>query len=63
MGFINPLTSKAEIRNKGIPQGGILSPILGNIVLHKLDLYLERFKTKFEKGTRRKDSSEYKKIA
>jgi len=42
----------------GTPQGGILSPLLCNIVLHQLDLYIQ----KFRKGDKRKDSSAYRKI-
>ena len=26
----------------GVPQGGIISPLLSNLVLHELDLYMEQ---------------------
>ena len=32
----------------GVPQGGILSPLLSNVVLHELDRYMETRRLKFE---------------
>lgn len=46
----------------GTPQGGILSPLFCNIVLHQFDLYMDKTIQKFRKGDKRKDSSEYKRI-
>jgi len=46
----------------GTPQGGIVSPILANIYLHKLDEYVEQMQKRLEKGTKRKYNLEYKRI-
>lgn len=46
----------------GSPQGGIISPLLANIYLHVLDKYAGDLKTSFNKGKRRKENPEYRKI-
>jgi len=45
----------------GTPQGGILSPLLCNIVLHQFDLFMDKTIKIFRKGNKRKDSPAYKK--
>jgi RNA-directed DNA polymerase len=43
----------------GTLQGSILSPILSNIVLHELDVFLNRLKLSFDKGSSRKVNPKY----
>lgn len=44
----------------GTPQGGIISPLLANIVLNELDMFIEdTLIPEYTKGTRRKGNPEY----
>lgn len=56
------LDNKLHKSDKGIPQGGILSPLLANIILDKFDKFLERYCEKFKKGEYRKRNPEYNKL-
>jgi group II intron reverse transcriptase/maturase len=48
----------------GVPQGGVVSPVLSNIYLHKLDEYVEReLIPQYTKGTRRRASLAYQGLA
>lgn len=40
----------------GTPQGGVISPVLANIFLHELDMFMENMMLQFNKGKRRKDN-------
>jgi group II intron reverse transcriptase/maturase len=47
----------------GCPQGGVVSPILSNIYLHKLDEFVEQeLIPQYTKGSRRRANPEYKRM-
>ena len=43
----------------GTPQGGVCSPLLSNIMLHELDMFLAKLKKIIDRGKERKMSREY----
>ena len=47
----------------GTPQGGIISPILANIYLDKLDKFMRNYINVFNKGKARVRNPEYKRVA
>lgn len=46
----------------GTPQGGIISPLLANIYLDKLDKYMMEYIGKFDKGKKRRRNPEHRKL-
>lgn len=47
----------------GTPQGGVLSPLLSNIVLHELDVYIEDvLKLHYSRGKKRHPNPEYQRV-
>jgi len=61
-GVLTADSNRVVKSDKGTSQGGILSPVLANIILHKLDLYLDKVKANFEFGHKRKVTSEYQRL-
>lgn len=47
-GYIDPLNGRVVKDEVGTPQGNVVSPLLANIVLHKLDEYIDLLKKQFE---------------
>lgn len=61
-GHIDPKTKQICKSNIGVPQGGILSPILCNIVMHQFDEYIDKLSASYEKGKKRRHNPVYHKI-
>lgn len=61
--YIDPVNKVEEFSNAGVPQGGVLSPILSNIYLHELDKFLQlKVKESKKSGPTSKNHPEYIKI-
>jgi RNA-directed DNA polymerase len=50
---------KFERTYSGTPQGGVISPLLANIYLHELDLFMEEMRARFDKGVKRRANPAY----
>ena len=59
-GYVEDWTFNATY--SGTPQGGVVSPILANIVLHELDEWLEARKATFDRGKRRAENRDYRRL-
>lgn len=55
-------TARLTVTELGVPQGGIVSPLLSNIYLHELDKFLIRLQSIVHKGKRRRQSKEYHRL-
>jgi group II intron reverse transcriptase/maturase len=61
-GYLEDWTWNATL--SGAPQGGVVSPVLSNIYLHKLDEFVETVLIpEYTRGKRRASNPEYKKVA
>jgi group II intron reverse transcriptase/maturase len=43
----------------GTPQGGVVSPLLANIYLHELDLFMAEMRARFDRGAKRRPFHRY----
>ena len=50
-GYVEDWTYQATY--SGVPQGSIVSPVLANVYLHELDLFMKGMKERFTKGKTR----------
>jgi group II intron reverse transcriptase/maturase len=65
-GYLEPDLNKTLVRSQyGTPPhvGGVLSPLLMNIVLNELDKFISNYEKKFRKGIKRRMNPVYKKLA
>lgn len=61
--YVDILTKEVQYSEIGTPQGGTLSPILANIYLHELDLFMEeRIQISKSSGRTYIENPKYKKI-
>lgn len=58
------LPEKGSMYNDlGVPQGGVLSPLLSNVYLHELDKFMKELHKEYNIGLQRPASMEYRRIA
>jgi len=60
-GYIDLLGGKV-VSSSGIPQGGVLSPLLANIVMDRFDKWIVGRKLTFDTGKRKRQNPEYSKM-
>lgn len=60
-GFVS-LGGVAQKTITGTPQGSVFSPLLCNIYLHKLDLFMEKLSKELYKGSKRRQNPDYTRL-
>lgn len=58
VGYLEDWTHHATY--SGVPQGSIVSPILANVLLHELDIFMKTVKEQFYQGKKRKANPIYR---
>jgi retron-type reverse transcriptase len=48
---LNETQKRLKKTETGVPQGGIVSPLLSNLVLHELDIFIKNKQEKFKKSS------------
>jgi retron-type reverse transcriptase len=61
-GYLEDCTWNATL--SGVPQGGVASPVLSSIYLHKLDEFVEQVLIpEYTRGRRRANNPDYRRVA
>lgn len=47
----------------GVPQGGVISPLLSNVMLHELDIFMRELHKEYNVGDQRPHSKEYRRMS
>lgn len=60
-GYIEDFT-ESPMSLRGVPQGGVLSPLLANVFLNELDWFVERLREEFNLGTKRRVNNPWRRL-